>query len=107
MNLPSVAIINDAPAFWWRIELANRVISKCGVDRFYHHLALRETRPGHTAVISHAHPLGEPFDSDKHKAAHALWEAIKQVPRRPRNSEERDDVVNHLCVVYKQSRQSS
>ncbi len=98
--MSSQAILKNGKGAAWRISLADEAIEYKNDGDIYQ----QEGVGLETCVIHSCQNLGEPFDSARHRAAAAVWNAVEVMSAKPKNKEDREDALVKLRAIWAETR---
>ena len=94
--MTSLAILKNGCAYAWRVKLVGDAMDAMGIgDGIYQQAGAGQM----TCVIHACKNLGEPFDSARHRAAYAMWNAVEQMTA-PKNKMERAISIKKLRTAW-------
>ncbi len=96
--MESYAYLKDGKAAAWRVKLADDTIEYRDDGGIFQ----QEGTSMQTGVIHYCSNLGSPFDDARHRAAHAIWDAIEDM-KAPKNAEERNERIEQLRKIWRET----
>ena len=92
----SLGILKSGRGSEWRIRIADEAIEYVNDGDIY-----QQEGVGMETYVIHSCPnYGEPFDSTRHRAAQAIWDAVEAMPMAPKNKKERHDIISVLREIW-------
>jgi len=76
--MTSLAILENGQPAKWRVDLANRALTRVRDGQIY-----QQRGDDQPCVIHACSNMGSPFDDIRHQAAYAVWEAVSKMRRPP------------------------
>lgn len=91
----SYAMMKEGTAKQWQVDMANKAIEYVADGIIFQQKGI-----GLKTAVFHSCPnMGEPFDRAKHKAAHAVWEKIESLDKKP-TGEDKKNLINELRRIW-------